>query len=211
MVYELYGLPGSGKSYYCKKMEIKDNIKDIYSFYKDKFIGKIIFHFFLYLFKINKNLRNKYQQILNIIGEREYINRIDNRIDFKIYIKYIIFVYFLELREKKNIIIDEGIFHYCTALYAEFDIEYDKVDKIIELLKIDKFKEIYRVSCDVEHAIIQIKKRNRKQTAIDFLKEKELKELLIRYYKIGEYFQNKYKIMNIEELLAKKGISYDKV
>ena len=179
MIYELYGLPGSGKSTCCDRVQKQCNIKNPLEFYRDNIIGKICFHLFLKFF----NNSNDYKNSLNL------------EIKLDLYIKYLIFIYYIEKKSKKTLIIDEGIIHYCLALYAEFNVELEKIDRIISVLKESNLKITIGLKCPVETAILQIKKRNRKRTAMDFLEDKDLENLLNRYFEAIKHFQNNYLLL----------------
>ena len=203
MIFELFGIPGSGKSFICSKIEKNGYAKDIMRFYKENFIGKILFHAFLYTFEINKTLRKKYQKIIDILGNpKRYSNIIDSRISIEVFIKYMIFIYFIEKKyiTKKDVIIDEGIIHYCIAIYAEYSVELNKIEQIIETLKIYDKKVIIGLRCDKKKAINQMKMRNRKTTAIDFLEGAELEKILDRYIEAEKYFENKFKCLHSDEI-----------
>lgn len=202
MIIELFGIPGSGKSYCCEKIEKKENIKDVTKFFKEKIIGKAVFHFFLKFFKINKELNEKYNEMINVLGDTSnYNNILDKKINICLYLKYLLFIYFLEKKCKMNIIVDEGIIHYSIVLFAEFSVDFDKIEKIIEVLKIySKEKMIIGIKCNKEIAIKRMEIRNRKRTSLDFLEYGELSKLLDRYIIAEQFFSYKFKMLNIEEV-----------
>lgn len=205
MVIELFGLPGSGKSFLCDKIQELGYAKNIMKFYKENFIGKVIFHLFLNCFTINKKLKKLYNDSLKIIGNTaNYKNQINSSIPINLYVKYMVYIFFLENNIKKNIIIDEGIMHYSMALHAEYDLELEKIEEIIKLYEV-KSKQTYCLKCDKDIILMQIKKRNRKNTSIDFLEENELNNILEKYSKAQEFLVRKYKInyLNINEIISK--------
>lgn len=208
MIYELYGLPGSGKSTCCNRIQKEINIKNPLEFYRDNIIGKVYFHLFFKFFRFNKELKGKFDEILKVLDDyNSYKNFLNSEIKIDIFLKYLIFVYYIEKNSKKTLILDEGIIHYCLALYAEFNVELEKLDKIVEILDIFNSKITIGLKCSVETAIFQIKKRNRKRTAMDFLEDKELEELINRYFKAEEHFSDKYLSLEIKEIESyiKKG------
>ena len=204
MIYELFGLPGSGKTTCGNIIQEEFNINNKLEFYRNHFWGKIIFHVFLKIFFIDRQLKNKFTEIINVIGNiKTYKNSIDCKISIELYIKYIIFVYFIEKKSKEDILIDEGIIHYLSALYAEFNVSFNKLDKIIEILEVKNEKTIVGLKCSKEQAFTQIKKRNRKRAAMDFLSDRKLNNLLDRYLKAEEYFCKKYPCLTISEIKDK--------
>lgn len=200
MKFELFGLPGSGKSYCCDIISKKKIAKNIMNYYKENFFGKVIFHLFLKFFILNIKLRKKYKEVIEILGETSnYINLVNPNVKIELYIKYMIFIYFIENLYKINIIIDEGIIHYCMVLYAEFSVEKNKINKIISAFNIED-KNIIGLNCEKEIAIKQMKKRNRKRTAIDFLGKDELSNILDRYLEIYNYFSKRFECLDIKEV-----------
>lgn len=199
--YELFGMPGSGKTTIANYFEKEKNIQNIQEKYKDNLFGKILFHIFLNFFILNKKLRKKYHELLDIIGDDIYTNIIDNNINIKLYIKYIIFDYYLENYCKENIILEEGIIHYCIALYAEFDLDFNKLDMIVDKIYVDSNNiKCIGIKTSIEDVLRNIKKRNRKQCALDFLEGDDLKNLLKKYNEGVEYYSKKYELLTINEI-----------
>lgn len=197
MIAELYGLPGSGKSTTCNKLKETKELDDIMFFYKEKLLGKIIYHLFLILFPINPKLNKVYKKINNKLSK--YLNnknKIDASVPLSLYIKYIVFIFYIENKyahkKNKGICIDEGVIHLCIAIHAEFDVPISLLDDIIEITSGALNRKLVRVDCSIEDAIIRMKKRNRKRAPIDYLDEHQLKELLKDYKKAEEYFNDKY-------------------
>ena len=143
MIYDLYGMPGSGKSTICKRLENEIGIKNAKDKYIEKIVGRIIFRLYLKLYFLDSISRKMYKRITNIIGNlNKYENCMNKKTDISLYIKYMLFDYFLERKIKKDVIIDEGIIHYGISLFVEFGLEEEKMKQIIELLKLDKVKYI---------------------------------------------------------------------
>jgi len=181
MIIELFGLPGSGKTTCCNLVEKKFNIKNPMNFYRNTIVGKIKFRLFLKFFRLNKELLNKYNKLVSILNDKTYKNNIDSKIDINLYLKYILFTYYIEKKyEKHSIIIDEGIVHYCIALYAEFDVEYNQILKINEMFQME-LKTNICLKSDIETSISQMIKRSRKVSAIDFLDKNQLIDILNKY------------------------------
>ena len=207
MIFELFGMPGSGKSYICKKIEDDGYAKDIMRFYKENFFGKVIFHIFIYIFKINKELKKNYDEIMNILGDNSnYINIINPDIPINLYVKYIVFILYIEKKyfKKKNIIIDEGIIHYCIAIYAEYYVDCKKIDLIIDkLILTNEKKIIIGLNCSKEKTIEQIKKRNRKKAPIDFLEGQKLSIILERYLDAIHFVKKRFDYLSYNEIESK--------
>ena len=207
MVYEIFGIPGSGKTTCCENLK-KYSVKNPIIFYRNNNIGKILFHIFLRIYWIDKELCDYMKKIKNIIGkDKKYVNIYNSKITIDLYIKYMLFSYFIEKKSKGNIVIDEGIIHFCTAMYAEFDLEIEKIKKIINIFKDIANLEIIYLECSVNIAIEQSKKRQRKRAAIDFLNDIELKKLYQRYEYICTLLSRNYLTLTALEIEEK--IKYD--
>lgn len=199
---ELFGLPGSGKSTLCSFISDKYHIPDIMYKYKNKFFYKINFHLFQYTFFFDKGLRKKYSEINNILNldsKKNYSNVIDANISISKYIKYALFVYNKELK-MKSLIIDEGTIHYTMVLYAEFNVPYEKCEKILNLLKKDDVTYI-GLDTNFTQILSNIEKRNRHNTPIDFLKTKELEKILKKYQEYFNYMSLKYQTISYDEIV----------
>lgn len=205
MIYELFGMPGVGKTTISNKISQKYRYINIMKKYRETILGKLYFHLFIKFFKMDKELRNIYNQGIILCGKYiENINIMDKKIKLELYIKYMIFVYYLEKKyhlKEKNIIIEEGIIHYAIAMFAEFDIPFNVLDKLVKLFDLNKFP--IGITCKMKTILEQIKKRNRKSTPIDFLDIKNLEYLLKRYELGVKYYGNKYELMNTMEVLKK--------
>jgi len=199
MKFELFGLPGCGKSTCCRKIEESTKIGNPMKFYKENFLGKIFFHLFLLTFQVNNKLNRLYKECLQILGTETYENAINKAIPKELYLKYMMFIYHLE-NSKKVIIIDEGIIHYAIALHAEFHIEMEKIERIVQLLQGKEIKR-FGILATVEECMGFIQKRNRKNCSIDFLEKEDLKQMLYQYKEGLDYFSQKYEVKTIESIV----------
>lgn len=197
MKFELFGLPGSGKTFLCKKITKKYKIKNPMDFYKYNFFGKILFHIFLSTLYFNKSNIKLFKELMNFIKNGFYENIVDNTIPIELYIKYIVFINYIE-QKKVNYIIDEGIIHYCIALHAEYNVDFKTIDMILEKANIENIK--IGLECSINKTMEQIKIRNRKSCPIDFLKEEKLFFLLERYNNAINYYKNKYSLLSNDEI-----------
>lgn len=200
---EFFGIPGAGKSFYCNKINEKKQYKNIMFFYKENFYGKILFHLFIYFGMIISKFNKIYIFLKDILGkDLNNTNIISNKKNMTIYLKYIIFIYFLE-KNRTNIIIDEGIVHFCMVLYAEYNVSKEKCIQILEYFDSQKYKDnrkVYGIECNITTSLERIKKRNRKRAPMDFLEDKELEELLNKYNEFMKNVENRYEMLNEEEL-----------
>lgn len=206
MIYEFFGLPGSGKSTVCSMMR-KKGYQDLLFFYKNNIFGKMIFHLKFYLFKMNRKNRELFKNIEEIIPVncRNSIFVKNTTIDF--YIKYLVLISRLEKKSIGNNCIDEGIVHYLMALYAEFNVNIDILNKIMVAIGFPTdFVKSIGINCSVQDAYYRICKRNRKQTGIDFLNKDEMIDLLNRYFEIYKYFSLSFQCKDFDCFINDGGI-----
>lgn len=188
MIIEYFGLPGSGKTTFCNRICNEQHLKNPRIFFKDNLFGKILFHIFLNTFYINYSLLKKYKEGKKILSNKKYVNKINPNISIELYLKYIVFIFYIENRYDA-IVLDEGVIHYLTALYAEFEVDFDLLDDIYKIFKVIDKDIVYKsTNCDISKAIENCKKRNRKDAPIDFLNDDELYSIENRYKQAEEYY-----------------------
>lgn len=194
MIFELFGIPGSGKTTMCKKLDNDKGYKNIMFFYRESFVGKVIYQLFLRFFVFNKKLRLMYNEINVILKDYlENDNIISKDVKLDLFIKYIIFVCYIESKYYKyNVCVDEGILHLCIAIYAEFGVPLQVLERIMYLTSNKNNIRYILINCEIEKAMLQIKRRNRKRAPIDFITDDELRKLLFRYKTAEEYFSLRY-------------------
>ena len=201
IVIDLFGSPGTGKSTISSYFKEKYNLLDIKDWYINKFFGKIYLRLFLKLYKCNKILRKKEEEIVKILGSyNDYQNIISPETNISLFIKYMLFDYYLELKNKKNAIIDEGIIHNCLILMVEYNVSLEKIEKIYKTLKIDNI-EYLGIYLDKESCYKNIKKRNRKRCYLDFLDDDGLKEILNKWDIAVKEICKLFKVYTYEELI----------
>lgn len=202
MIIEFFGLPGSGKTTCCSLICRNFDYKNPMAFFKEKFVGKVLFHLFLLTCPFNFELLKKYNELRECFSDFKKKNRLDNTVELSKYIKYALFIYFLEKKNmNKKIVIDEGVVHYSMAIYAEFDVSFESCFKMVNILCLKNIQPVL-LDIDMETCINNMKKRNRHQTAIDNLNYFELVEILEKYKEFIDLF--------IERADVKKVIEVDK-
>lgn len=190
MIIEMFGAPGSGKTTLCNKIEKDIGIKNISALYQKKFIPKIYMHIFWKNFFYKVDIKDKYEKICQIL---DYNN------DVMMLVKFMLFTYFVEKKyQGKKILIDEGCIHYLVALYAEYNISFEKLEKIRSILCISDIKTI-GINTEKKYIINNVKKRNRNITRIDRLSDDEFSKLVDRYIEGVNYFGNYYPTYGAKE------------
>ena len=205
MIIELFGVPGSGKTTLCKNIvKIKGEYCLPMSFFVETFVGRILMHIFWKYYRFNRKLRKIYNIIIEIIGNvDEYSHLYIHNLKIDSYLKYVVFSYYLEAKlTRKNCIMDEGIIHYCMSFYAEFGLEIEKIDKIIETL-MDKNVRVCGLINNKEVVLNNIMERNRKVSYIDKMSLDDLSKLLDKYYEVFSIFQQRFECLRYNEILDK--------
>lgn len=203
-MYELFGCPGSGKTTTCKELEQKCKLVFISDFYKETLIGKAFLHIFLKCFILVPKYRKIYHKLLKVIGDyKKHKNIFGFKTDICMFLKYMIFVYYIEEKYKvpnERIIIDEGIVHYLMALYSEYDVSFEVLDKILDVFKNENRYSI-GLKIDFNDNLNQMLKRQRKETEIDFLNNNETKKLLQRYTTAFLHYTELFQAFEQEKLI----------
>lgn len=194
VICETFGLPGSGKSFFCDKLKKeykKYKIVSSIEQQKKSFIGKCIIKL---NFKINKL---KYRKLAKLLkgGVRGKINLFAEKIPPKYMIEHICYCFSLYKKNSvKLYFLDEGIVHLLSAFGAEYGLSFDFLKHIFEVIERDiKFNDIYYLEISIENALKNIKERNRHTCYIDELEETKLRMLLESYEKNMTMF---YKLLS---------------
>jgi hypothetical protein len=184
MVEELFGLPGSGKSYYAQH-----NKKGFFYYrrFSETFFGKAFYYVnSRALILINKKTRRYYKLLKAFLINKGIIFDKANReliltllFEEKLYCRN-----FLNF----NIMMDEGIVQAAASLSYKCFHGNDFVDYFFDVVSLSKYKIKFKfISTDVKTSLENIHIRNRKVCDLDFLDDKELLGLLIKEYEIYNY------------------------
>lgn len=212
MVYEVFGIPGAGKTTFCKLLEKQYNIKNPMNFYRNNMIGKILFHIFLKFYFLDNDLRNVMNDMKRILGQKIYKKNIfDSKIELELYLKYLLFSYYIgKIYKQQNIVIDEGAIHFLIAIYAEFEVEIEKIVELIEYFELKDSKEYIYLKSTIDNAIKQSKERGRKRATIDFLNQEELFSLYNKYLHMCELINRKMKCISENDAKEKLKLEMEK-
>ncbi|MBM6957352.1 hypothetical protein H5972_08830 [Ligilactobacillus salivarius] len=190
MIVELFGAPGSGKTTLCNKIEDDVGIKNILEIYRKKTLYKAYMHVFWKTFFFRGDIKDKYNKIQKILDENE---------DTTMLVKFMLFTYFIEKKyQKKKLIIDEGCIHFLVALYAEYNIDFKRLEEIKNILCISNVK-VLGINTKKKYIINNVKKRSRNKTRIDKLDGDEFSKLIDRYIEGVNYFGNYYPTYGAKE------------
>ena len=197
MIYELVGVPASGKTYFLHN-NVKKGI-NISKIYKENIFGKCLFHVYLH-FPILFCHYNYFYKFFNEVPCK--YNNYDKNVNIKTYIRFLIFNLIIYKKIEKgnnNYFFDEGIIHYLVALETEFDISHEVCIGILEKIKKELNFTTFYLNAPISVAFDRFKKRNRKQTMIDFLESHEIQSLLEKYKTNIEKYSDYYNIINGEK------------
>lgn len=209
---ELFGVPGSGKSFYTKKIASESKLLSYIDF-SNNFINKICFKAFVRLRlssiiepKASKQvfkLYSPYKKKKNIFGFKDRFN-----LDVKLetYLQQLIYVYHVQkklIKKNKKMVFDEGILHRIIAIESEFGVPHSVSITALRYLTSNFDVEYLFIHCDCKTACSRVVDRNRNQTALDFLRGKNLEKFIDSYDKVCVKFS--------EELTKVKVIENDKI
>ncbi|MGG5359052.1 MULTISPECIES: hypothetical protein [unclassified Enterococcus] len=205
MIIDIFGIPGSGKTYYSEVLEKEYNKKSFnyLKFERETLAGKA-------LHKLITNIsiifpRRKYQYLMKKYSHYGIYNK---KRKIKFYLDRIMYLNFLYRWFPKKIymILDEGLLHTIATMQVDFLIEDEDIRKVLQsiytTMKRQGITPIYHYA-DVLIAEKAICVRNRHVCAIDELKGKELVLFLERYKHacelIGEFTNAKVHVREEKE------------
>lgn len=193
MIVELFGCPGSGKTYAIETISEKEAYKNIS---KSKGIKKRVKQFVKKLillspcaFDVRKIIKKSITTTSKSRGKYTYMNigefirNISMLLGIYYYISYI----------NRNLYIDEGIVHRVISMGINYGLTKETTGDIIESLeKYLKKVKIFYLATPIDVCYQSIVKRNRKESVIDFLSTEEVKDMLSEYFLYCEYIQRRF-------------------
>lgn len=209
MIIDLYGLPGSGKTYlgnelerYFQKKGIK--AKNITNYLRETITGKILKQIAFLTITFNPKI-NKYFKIL----KNNALVSNKNNIYYLKELSILIFLY-KKLYNKKNIFIfDEGVYHTIIKLFTKIDTQEKDVLSLIkktsQLIPSD-IKTIYLKTSTTE-SFKSIRRRDRHSCPFDELNDRKLNTYLEKNFILCEKIDK-----NVDVLIVKsKNYSIEKI
>lgn len=194
MIIELFGLPGSGKSYIASKLadELqKKNIKafNVTSYLNDILAGKIMKKVLLSGIQLGFFEKKLYREIAEMLPRHElWASKFGIYESAEYPIDMITLILHMQKRETNDVvyIYDEGAIHSIVKMMADFELGYSVTEKLIEYVLKTIFTNdgivVYN-RATVEICIQSIKKRNRHVCTFDELSGDRLKGILKNYKK----------------------------
>lgn len=209
MIIEFIGLPGSGKSYFAKQLEDKldlENIKckNITEFSRNTIVGKIIKKTLYKTININLNIKKYRDCIENVLDNKNNLKSV-----YHMYNSYrnctnalaiLIYLYNKLGNSKKIYIFDEGLMHWIVKMGADFELNENIVQSIIEIVKkllINKNNLVIYNQIEIEDCKKSLLNRNRHVCAFDELKSEDLDNILEQYYKMCKIIKRKCNTLEI--------------
>lgn len=200
MIIDIFGIPGSGKSYLAYELiKMKSNsTKNLTLIERTTFHGKVLKKLGMFMIKkvFNKKLYKdkNYNFLIQKYNQKGKYNTNRNIQEYIYRMLYIQLQYnFYNKFSKKDFIVEEGVYHAIITMAVDFEIESKDVKLLTKYIynknKKNKLTVIYH-KATVLTAERSIKKRNRKSAPIDFLVGKELLFFLKEYEKYCELVSN---------------------
>lgn len=192
MIIEFTGLPGSGKTYICEKLEIylKKNIKKEISIYNTNDIAKIKRKLFCKRYKL-------YLKYITFLFRRESFRIMFHLVRWKVNIKEFIliirwYISDLILNEIMNgiksnnsntiFLIHEGLVHRLHAIYVSKKCRPKKEEIITYIKNNDNSELIIVIYCTIDKSIERLQKRDWIKRIIDYPFEQKVKFINNFYY-----------------------------
>ena len=201
MVIELFGCPGSGKTFVLEMIHDMEGYKNTSQTSQIRsYINKILKKLLLFspcaiqirrciLFQIKGN---RYTGTFNSISIRTMINNISMLASVYRYMN-------------KKLYIDEGLIHRIITMCINYEIPKEKAKQIIEAIH-DNLKEVkpYFMDTPVNICYESIIIRNRHEASIDSLRGESLMALLQSYYEYCSYIADEFGYERIKRENAKE-------
>lgn len=195
MIIELYGLPGSGKSYTIQQlnggkpigMETKNKIK--------KRIISCCKKLAIWMpdsLSLKKKLKS---EVINLQTSPMFIERTINE-----YINNLVMIAFgyRWTNGNKKLYMDEGIVHRVVSFAVNYNMSIDQMMKVLDILKkyIDKAIVVY-LDVEITDCLNSIVKRNRHQYKMDNMNRKQLELFLSSYIKYFDAINSRFGFYHI--------------
>lgn len=209
MIVEVFGMPGSGKSYFAnrlvKEME-KDGIKavNMTEYMNTTVLGRAEKKVLYYMIQASFRASNIKNKVISCIP-----NNKNWKSEFQIYhsaefcINTLSLILYIQRKytKKKVYIFDEGALHTIIKMLADFNISVEETQKlkayVIKKIKKNNGIMIYN-QISVDDCIKSIKKRNRHVCAFDEFSGEKLVSILNKYQKACEFIAIDSEVIKIE-------------
>ena len=209
MIIELFGLPGSGKSYLTSKLIDELNSEGIQAVNVTEYLngtikGRIIKKILLNSFCINSPLKRIRNDIINLVPKKNSWKSnfgIYNTSDFTLNTIAMILYLQMKMNDNKVYILDEGAMHTIVKMAGDFDLKFEEVSDlstyVLKKLRSNEGLIIYN-SASIEKSIESIKSRNRHVCTFDELPDYKLLSILNKYNAICKSISHSSNVLEIE-------------
>ncbi|HCD9038592.1 TPA: hypothetical protein ACGVDH_002136 [Enterococcus faecium] len=209
MIIELFGLPGSGKSYLTNKLIDELNSEGIQAVNVTEYLngtikGRITKKILLNSFYINFPLKRIRNDIINLVPKKNSWKSnfgIYDTSDFTLNTIAMILYLQMKMNDNKVYILDEGAMHTIVKMAGDFDLSFEEVSDlstyVLKKLRSNEGLIIYN-SASVEKSIESIKSRNRHVCTFDELPDHKLLSILNKYNAVCKSISNSYNVLEIE-------------
>lgn len=205
MIVELFGSPGSGKTYAINEIHPGTRVKNNTTLgaFKEvlKAFVKCLLKFTPYAIRVRHD-------ILQVVKHGKYIYKY-KPVKISSYINNISMLAAVYKYNKQDIFMDEGIIHRIIAMCINYDIDKSVTQQIIERINytLEDVKELY-LYLPVNECLKSIIQRNRHECSIDELQGEQLNSFLTEYFTYCEYISEKFNYKKITRDEIKNWQSY---
>ncbi len=215
----MMGLPGSGKTYFCRQVieRIRKNgakSENLVDAGRTRFAYKVLYKILRSappMTKEQKALRAGLQEIVaqdrgktanyNTVGIDSYIRDIEMLIRIKKRFSEQDHIYFL----------DEGIAQRIVTMGINYDLRMEQIHQLLDVLE-PYIDETYYLEMDTDAAFASIRKRNRNVCVMDRLNDEDLRRFLTDYKKLCDVIADRIHAETIsrgdEAALAEKRFGF---
>lgn len=196
MILELYGCPGSGKTYFITKLKGKDNVTEkVDKCFIRKRLACLLKKCVCYtpsaiMLKWQMKMILKNEAGCSVYFHRSYSEFFNSLAMMASIYKYL---------KIKDLYVDEGIIHRIVTMAVNYQLNIKIVFRIADLLqKYLKGVNIYYLDVPIENCIESIRKRDRHESAMDEFNEVILEKFLKSYKFYFDEITKRYGYKKIE-------------
>lgn len=188
MIIELYGCPGCGKTYLIQRITGQTNTVAM----SDSNIKNMLINIAKKTSLLSPKSMRLNRKILSCVKNENdkplYVNKV-----VEYFVRNIVLLSFGYRHIKKDMFMAEGLVHRVVSMAVNFGWNSDVVDRIMLVLS-DEMKDVhpFYLEVDVETCFRSIKERNRHETQMDELDDKDLRSFLKEYEKLFSYVTDNY-------------------
>lgn len=184
---EMFGIPGSGKSFYAEKIASEKEIPS-YTDFSNSLFNKGYLKIFVHLRLSNAVEPDMSKQIFKLYSPyQKNKNQFGFNVNLETYLHQLMYTYHIQKKMAKNdkkMVFDEGVLHRIIAIESEFCVPHTVSSTALRYLSDTYDMKYFFVRCNYKTAYLRVLNRNRKNAPMDFLRNEDLEKFLKVYDKV---------------------------